>query len=421
MINFKKRLNKPFADKPVDPQELYSKLDRASDAGPLRPAQLAVVDEWHKVYRGKQDVIIKLHTGQGKTLVGLLLLQSKLNEQEGPAIYLCPNNHLVNQTIAQARKFGVQCVTIDKEVKDLPDAFLEGKSIFITTASKLFNGKTKFGLGMQSLPVSYLLMDDAHSCIETIKDSFTIELKNEHPAYAELVNLFSNDLASQGAGTFADIKRNEFEALLPVPYWSWADKQSEIINILVKHVKSNEIAFAWPLIKDSLLECGCIVSGKSLQISPYCPSLEIFGSYANAKHRIFMSATVTDDAFLIKGLGLSEDTVNHPLVYQKETWSGEKMVLIPSLIDERLTSALIANEFGKPYPARKLGIVALCPSFESTKIWEAVGSNVTKKSDIEDDVERLKSGFYERTLAIANRYDGIDLPDDSCRIEPVSI
>lgn len=94
----------------------------------------------------------------------------------------------------------------------------------------------------------------------------------------------------------------------------------------------NSIKFAWPLLKDSIQDCLCVISGTDLEIAPYLPPLHLFGSHAKALHRVFMSATVTNDSFLIKGLGLSEDVIKTPLLHQKETWAGEKMVLIPSLM-----------------------------------------------------------------------------------------
>ena len=91
MVDFKKKLAVKKVKSPVEPIELYNSLDRAVDKGPLRPAQAAVLKEWHEGYRSQRDVIVKLHTGQGKTLIGLLILQSRLNDGKGPALYLCPN------------------------------------------------------------------------------------------------------------------------------------------------------------------------------------------------------------------------------------------------------------------------------------------------------------------------------------------
>jgi replicative superfamily II helicase len=413
MVDFKKRLAKSPREKITNPLAIYDRLDRASDKGPLRPAQIAILESWYKEQRNTKDVILKLNTGQGKTLIGLLMLQSKMNENDSSALYLCPNNMLVSQTITQAKQFGISCVTSDGE---LPDEFLDGKSIFVTSVQKLFNGLSKFKLGLQSLPVENIVIDDAHACIDSIKDSYTIKLSSDHLAYKEILELFSTDLEEQGAGTYADIRHNDIGAFLPVPYWKWIDRNLDVVRILSKYATNDSVKFAWPLIKDILRDCLCVVSGSELEISPYRPPLHMFGSYDKAKHRIFMSATITDDSFLIKGLGLSEETINNPLIYNNEKWSGEKMILLPSQIHPDLTDIEIVNLFAKTSISRRMGIVVFCPSFNSARIWEAAGAHVATKADIQSRVEMLRNGNFSDTLVVVNRYDGIDLPDDSCRI-----
>ncbi len=105
MVDFSKKLEKGKAKKPLDPLEIYDSLDRASDKGPLRPAQESILHDWHENRRDERNLLIKLQTGQGKTLIGLLMLQSRLNEGKGPAVYLCANNFLVKQTNQQAKEF----------------------------------------------------------------------------------------------------------------------------------------------------------------------------------------------------------------------------------------------------------------------------------------------------------------------------
>ena len=415
MVDFKKRLTKKDLPKVLDPEQIYDTLDRASDKGPLRPAQLAILREWHKSRRSERDVILKLHTGQGKTLVGLLLLQSKLNEDAGPAVYLCPNNFLINQTCTQAEQFGVSHCTPDDD-GSLPFEFLEGKKILITSIQKLFNGRTKFGIDPQSVPVSTVLMDDAHACIDVIREALSIRVAQDEGVYNELRNLFSSSLQDQGMGTFAEISNGSPDALLLVPYWDWRDRQAEVVNLLAKHTDSNSIKFAWPLLRDMLAECQCVISGSSIEISPYLPPLNLFGSYYSAKHRVFMSATVTDDSFLIRGLGLSPSTIKNPLMFNAERWSGEKMILIPSLIDPSLDRSTIVARFAKPVDKRRIGFVALVPGFGWTKDWGGYGATVATKHTLELEIEKLKTGDCERTLVVANRYDGIDLPDSACRV-----
>ncbi|WP_350310833.1 DEAD/DEAH box helicase family protein, partial [Mycobacterium tuberculosis] len=52
--------------------------------GPLRSSQKFILNKWFEESRDSKDSIIKLDTGQGKTLIGLLILQSLLNSNEGP-------------------------------------------------------------------------------------------------------------------------------------------------------------------------------------------------------------------------------------------------------------------------------------------------------------------------------------------------
>jgi replicative superfamily II helicase len=414
VVDFRKRLgDKRALAKPLDPGAIYESLDRASDKGPLRPAQKLILDQWHQQRRNSKDVIIKMHTGQGKTLIGLLILQSKLNEDLGPALYLCPNNHLVEQTVSQAKQFGISCSTAPG---DLPTEFLESKQILVTSVQKLFNGLTKFKLGPQSLEIGAIVIDDCHACIDAIRDNCVIDISRSHRSYDALLTLFSGDLKEQGAGTFADIREAKFDALLAVPYWSWMDRHEDVAAILAKDSDTEEIKYTWPLLKDSLRDCVCVISGQSVQISPQLAPLHLFGSYSGAGHRVFMSATVTNDAFLVKGLGLTPGVIMSPLVDKNEKWSGEKMVLIPSLISSELDRNAMISSFAPESDKRKYGRVVLTPSFQIANEWGAAGALVADKKTIYNYIEALKGGYFDKTVAIANRYDGIDLPDRACRI-----
>ena len=413
MVDFKKRLAGKKTERPIDPIKLYDTLDRAHDKGPLRPAQLSVLKDWFANRSRDKDAIVKLHTGQGKTLIGLLMLQVQLNNGKGPALYLCPDNFLIDQTCEQARQFGIATCQADPE---LPDDFLNGNKILITSVQKLFNGLTKFGLNRKSLSVGTLLMDDAHACADTIREACRIRIPSDEPAYNALKTLFADDLEQQGLGTYADICNDKRDALLPVPYWAWIAREGEVARILSANTGRNSVKFAWPLLKDILGQCQCVLSGVAIEIEPYIPPLAAFGSYADAPHRIFMSATVTDDAFLVKGLQLKPETIINPLTYAKESWSGEKMVLLPSLIHEDLSRERIVKGYGTPNPKRRYGVVALAPAFARIRDWELHGAIVANKETVADVIQDLRRGEYERAVVLVNRYDGIDLPDDTCRV-----
>ena len=95
MVNFGQLNAQKDLPSVTEPRQLFQTL-RNERYQYLRDVQGDVLDAWH-LRRDAEDLIIKMNTGSGKTLVGLLLLWSKLKEGKGPALYLCPNNHLVDQ------------------------------------------------------------------------------------------------------------------------------------------------------------------------------------------------------------------------------------------------------------------------------------------------------------------------------------
>ena len=97
MVDFNKLLSKEEIVQSDNPIEIFNNLDKNDDKQYLRPDQKSILEIWYNTYRGKKDAIIKLPTGQGKTLIGLLALQASINEGKGPALYICPNNYLVTK------------------------------------------------------------------------------------------------------------------------------------------------------------------------------------------------------------------------------------------------------------------------------------------------------------------------------------
>ena len=413
MVDFKKKLGKKVILKKVNPLEIYDSLDRKSETGPLRPAQEFILNEWYSNRQNDNNLILKLHTGQGKTLIGLLMLHSRLNSNSSPCLYICPNIYLVQQTILEAKKFGIPYCTFNS--RDIPESFLNGEKILITHVQKVFNGKTVFGLDNKSINVDHVILDDSHACIDSLKSTFTITIKKEENLYSEFINLFSEDLSEQGEGSFLDIKNAKYESILPIPYWSWVEKKSEVLNLLSSDEDNTSIQFAWPLMKNNLSNYRAIVSGNHIELTPYYIPMHHFGTFNNAKQRILMSATTQDDSFFIKGLGFDINSIKNPLIDPNQKWSGEKMLLLPSLIDESLHRDAIIEQLAIP-SKKKVGFVSLVPSFRLTKEYEELGSIISDSDNIFGVVQDLKSGEHEHTVVIVNRYDGIDLPDNSCRL-----
>lgn len=414
MFDFKKLMSLPKAGKKIDPIEIYDSLDRKSDVGSLRQTQERVLNEWFSKRKDEKDVIIKLHTGEGKTLVGLLILYSKLNASNAPCMYVCPNKFLLEQTCQEAKRFGIPYCIFENE--NLPEEFINGEKILIVHIQKVFNGLSKFGIDSHSIDVEAIILDDSHACIETIQSSFTISVDNENPLYKELLLLFEEDLKEQGEGTFADIKSGEFDSMLPIPYWTWIEKKDLIIEKISALKTDDKIKFQWPLLKDIFSKCQAFISGKCLEIVPYILPISKYRFWTNAKNRILMSASTQDDAFLIKDLDFETNAVKKPITDSSKKWSGEKLVLIPSLFNESLDHDFIVTQIAPPKQRNLYGIVIIVPSGKKSEQYKSLKAIVTSSQTIKENLENLKNGKYESPIVLVNRYDGIDLPDETCRI-----
>lgn len=66
--------------------------------------------------------------------------------------------------------------------------------------------------------------------------------------------------------------------------------------------------------------------------------------------------------------------------------------------------------------AKKYNVVILVPSFFRAKFWDEQGKRTATKDNIDRIVEALKSGKHVGKIIFVNRYDGIDLPGDACRM-----
>ena len=67
-------------------------------------------------------------------------------------------------------------------------------------------------------------------------------------------------------------------------------------------------------------------------------------------------------------------------------------------------------------PTRGFGVVALVSSFPNSRDWENYGAIVANKHTMAGIVDSLRRREFEKAVVLVNRYDGVDLPDDACRI-----
>ena len=419
MVDFSKLQQQRSTSKnAVDPIEIFLRLPKTSDINDLWNSQAEALKQWFK-RRNEKDLVIKLNTGGGKTLVGLIMAQSIINEKHGSVLYLSPNNQLVDQIMGKAKEYGIDAVRYSSG-RDLDEAFLSGRCIMIATYAALFNGLSRFGVygGTRDIiKLEAIILDDAHAAFADMRDNFTISVENSGDTkelYSELSHIFRGDFGAIGRqGTFDDIVADKDRGVLEVPYWSWLAKFEGIRKVLSE--VSDKFAFTWPLVRDCFPTCHSLISSRSFSITPLQPMVDMFPTFAECPHRIYMSATLADDSSIIRTFDASPETISRPIAPSSLAGVGERMILAPALMQIPLKDiADLVNKLVKDV-SLKAGVVILTPSRVSAEKWKDV-AHVATGDEVATYVDQLVTRTNNGPYVFPNRYDGIDLRGDSCRL-----
>lgn len=411
IIDFSKIGGEGNIDKLTNPREIFMALPgKAKKYEYPRDVQTEVWNQWFELRDEHVDNIIKMNTGSGKTVVGLLILKSCLNEGKGPAVYVVPDPYLVNQVIAEAKALGLEVATDENDY-----SYIRGRSILIINIHKLINGKSVFGMrpGGNNVPIGSVLIDDVHACLNTTESQFTIEIKRDDDKYAQLYSLLVNDLKQQSDTKVLEIEERIPNASMLVPFWAWQNKIEDVNRILFNGREDRDIAFSYPLIKDCIRLCNCVIATDKIEITPKSIPIHKISSFKNAKRRIFMSATLSDDSIFVSHLDVDMGKIKSVITPEKADDMGDRLILFPQVINSLINDDELKSKF-KELSLRK-NVVVIVPSTYRSEYWRGVADLILNSADLSEGVKRLKSG-HVGLVVLVNKYDGIDLPGEACSV-----
>ncbi|MGH1048589.1 DEAD/DEAH box helicase family protein [Bacillus mycoides] len=415
LIDFGKLTGNNSIDTVLDPRELFDVLPEKHQKYEeyLRDVQTEVLNKWFTDNKDKKDVIIKMNTGSGKTVVGLLILKSCLNEKKGPAVYVVPDPYLVKQVVEEATYLGI-------EVTENPHdaSFLKGESILVINMFKLINGKSVFGVETIDINIGSIIIDDAHACLDIAESQFSINIPFDTDVYSEIFKLFRESIKQQSEVGLIELESGDPNINRIVPFWTWIDNKSEIIKILHKNKDSADeklksIKFGWPLLKNNIEFCNCVIGSDGLEISPRFLPIHNIPSFQNAERRIFMSATISDDSVLVSHFNINQDSISKAITPNSSNDIGERMIIIPQELNPDITD----DELKLFYKDLSLSqnVVVIVPSHYRAKYWNDVAVKTLRAQNLHDGVSELKTS-HVGLVVVVNKYDGIDLPKSACNI-----
>lgn len=365
-----------------------------------------------------KDVALQLPTGSGKTLVGLVIAEWRRRKFNEKVIYLCPTNQLVNQVVEQAKeKYGLSVSGFTGSVRnyaqgDKTDYQLANR-VAVTTYSALFNTNPFFK------DPDVIIFDDAHASDNYISKYWTLEISRyEHKSVFESVSLILKEhISSTNYSKLID--ETESSSLswvdkLPTPIlYKIADELSSLIDVVSK---DTNLIYGWSVIKDHLTSCHLYYSKDQILIRPLISPTNTHSPFFNAKQRIYMSATLGKGGDLERIVGRKKIlTLPIPSGWDQQG-IGRRFFLFPeaNLSPEEYTRFLVDIVDSN---RRSLFLTTNKASADGVK--EIFEENTNCEIFSAKQIEETKEDFIssEHSIAIiANRYDGIDFPDDECRI-----
>jgi hypothetical protein len=387
----------------TSPKEIFKSLTLRGSIQNIWEPQAEALAEWEK-NRAASDVVIQMNTGGGKTLAGLLIAQSLVNETKGKVLYICPTNQLVEQVAGKAAECGISVATYLGGRWENASAYDAALGPCITNYAAVFNGKTIF----RDHEIRGLIFDDAHVASNFVWGQFAISLSKDDAAFDDVAALYKSYFIRNGqAQQFDDACAGDWLTLLFVPAFEISASASALRKILVESgIADGKQCFAWAHLKDHLAQCAVLVSGAGIEITPALLPVTTLPYFGKAIRRIYLTATMPSQVEFLRTFGVAK-----PIRIVPGGKSGEAqrqfLFLNGDTDEERRAAALqLAGEL-------KACIIA--PSDRAADEWCPPASKFGRMQG-HAAIRAFADAKGAEKLALAARYDGIDLPGDACRV-----
>lgn len=398
------------------PEELYlgGVLPRTSDAvDGLWLHQGDVIRAYAERHVSTPDLALELPTGSGKTLPGLLIGEWVRRKSEGPILYATPTKQLARQVLRTAAREGVPAeLLIDSHTTwstTVESAVEGGEAIGITTYSAIFNSSPK-------VPEARLILfDDAHAGEQYVGEEYGIAIRrhDDQENYLKVLNALapfvSGLLLQRLQGEPDPGAHHQVRMIVPAINDVALKKLDAVLATLPKPHK-----FDLAMIRSGLESCCVFLSYGGIQIRPMIPPTFENRVFVGAGQRIYLSATLGSGGDLERAFG-REEIVRMPLPTKTQPRSGRRLFVFPDLAEGGDATGLTRRIIGVTQKALVLAQTTIERSEATARALAGDGVPVMGRDDVEQDLS-VFGDAETGVLGLANRYDGLDLPGNACRI-----
>ena len=419
---FKKRVAE--GPQPSDPEELYRMLPGSGDAPPaLWLHQGDVLRSWHREYGDSGDVALELPTGAGKTLVGGLIGEFRRRTTHARVVYLCPTRQLAQQSHEELVSYGIPAALLTGKVATWNYAerarYSSAQAIAVSVYSHVFNSNPALN------DAQFMILDDAHAAESSVASPWSITITREYSAYQDTLSVL--------ADAFDPLVVNRLRADHPAgPYLAsvYLASPAGVAAAAVTLESALEAAsqsgglppdatFALKLMAGHLGRCLVYASYRQLQIRPLIAPTAIHPAFDTPAQRLYMSATLGAGGELERNFGRRHiGRIPAPKGWDRQG-TGRRFVCFPELTTDLSADPEQANAWIADTITAAGRTVVLTPDKRRAEDFAAhrlpPDIAIYHASDVEDDLSVFTS-CTEAALLLTNRYDGIDLPDNDCRL-----
>ncbi len=405
-------------ESPVDMYHDYKSSNKTIMG--LLDYQSTLINEYMKKVDDK-NIAIELPTGSGKTLVGLVIGEYRRRKHKEKVLFVCPTNQLVNQVKDYANNnYGIRAIAFcgkqsGYKAQDKAD-YLMAEAIGVTSYSSLFADNTFFSEN------DIIIMDDVHSSEGYIVDNWSVQFKRKDILFMVLAEFFKDIIGELEYRklTCIDDEDKHGDWCNIIPNVLLTDKLNNIGLIIDTNIEKSanpSNKYAWKRIRENLSECNFYIEEGLILIRPWIAPTITHKPFASAKQRILMSATLGHSGELERITGLQKIT-KLPIVNDWDKKGvGRKFFILPSLSLEKDTEMNILLQLHK---IAKRSII-LTPKDKITEAISGIIINFSHGTKIftAKDIEDKKDAFIKEKDAVvimANRFDGIDFPDEESRM-----